>query len=171
MKLLYYDDVTPSDYEPPFFRGCTEEEAHNPWTRNPLRMEVGRVNSKHLVLALKVKSVLDPCEYENNDDPDDEVSSGADSPREGEYGESENEISDSYEDRYIVAPIGKQQCQENGSSDEEDTQDPSEEENNFGRVKYWIISHHLDIVELTNILSNFPDISVVRIFLRFNDVT
>lgn len=42
------------DYEPPFFRGCTEDEAHNPWTKNPLKMEVGKVNSKHLVLALKV---------------------------------------------------------------------------------------------------------------------
>ncbi|KAI3722927.1 hypothetical protein L2E82_34140 [Cichorium intybus] len=36
MKLLWYDDVTPADYEPPFFRGCTEEEAHNPWNKNPL---------------------------------------------------------------------------------------------------------------------------------------
>lgn len=46
--------MQPADYEPPFFRGCTEEEAHNPWTKNPLKMEVGNVNSKHLVLALKV---------------------------------------------------------------------------------------------------------------------
>lgn len=146
MKLLYYDDVTPSGYEPPFFRGCMEEEAHNPWTRNPLRMEVGRVNSKHLVLALKVKSVLDPCEDENNDNPDDEVSLGADSPQKGEDSESENEISDSDEDRYIVAPIGKQRCQENGASDEDDTHDSLEDEKHFGRVKYWIISHRLDTV-------------------------
>jgi len=46
------------DYEPPFFRGCTEEEAHNPWTKNPLKMEVGNVNSKHLVLALKVRDEI-----------------------------------------------------------------------------------------------------------------
>lgn len=46
--------VQPADYEPPFFRGCTEEEALNPWTKNPLKSEVGNVNSKHLVLALKV---------------------------------------------------------------------------------------------------------------------
>ncbi|KZV40002.1 HORMA domain-containing protein 1 [Dorcoceras hygrometricum] len=171
MKLLYYDDVTPSDYEPPFFRGCTEEEARNSWTRNPLRMEVGRVNSKHLVLALKVKSVLDPCEDENNDNPDDEVSLGADSTLKAEDSESESEISDSDDDQYIVAPIdiynilliGKQQCQENGASDEDDTQDPSEDEKQFGRVKYWIISHHLDTVELTDVLSNFPDISVILI--------
>ncbi|XP_075483320.1 meiosis-specific protein ASY1 [Primulina tabacum] len=163
MKLLYYDDVTPSDYEPPFFRGSTEEEAHNPWTRNPLRMEIGRVNSKHLVLALKVKSVLDPCEDENNDNPHDEVSLGVDSTQKVEDSESENEISDLDDDRYIVAPIGKQQCQENGASDEDNTQDPSEDEKQFGRVKYWIISHHLETVELTDVLSYFPDISVILI--------
>ncbi|CAL5392673.1 unnamed protein product [Camellia sinensis] len=43
----------PVDYEPPFFRSCSEQEAHNPWIKNPLEMEVGNVNSKHLVLALK----------------------------------------------------------------------------------------------------------------------
>lgn len=47
--------MQPADYEPPFFRGCTEEEAHNPWTKSPLKMEVGNVNSKHFVLALKVR--------------------------------------------------------------------------------------------------------------------
>nr|GEV11599.1 meiosis-specific protein ASY1-like isoform X2 [Tanacetum cinerariifolium] len=52
----------PADYEPSFYRGCTEDETHNTWTKNPLKMEVGNVNSKHFVLALKVKSVLDPCE-------------------------------------------------------------------------------------------------------------
>ncbi|CAL5384637.1 unnamed protein product [Camellia sinensis] len=33
MKLLYYDDVMPVDYEPPFFRSCSEQEAHNPWIK------------------------------------------------------------------------------------------------------------------------------------------
>jgi hypothetical protein len=47
--------LQPADYEPPFFRGCTEEEAHNAWTKHPLQMEVGNVNSKHFVLALKVR--------------------------------------------------------------------------------------------------------------------
>jgi hypothetical protein len=53
--IYYYLPLQPADYEPPFFRGCTEEEAHNPWTKNPLKMEVGNVDSKHLVLALKVR--------------------------------------------------------------------------------------------------------------------
>ncbi|KAL7154597.1 hypothetical protein ABFS83_03G012200 [Erythranthe nasuta] len=164
MKLLYYDDVTPMDYEPPFFRGCTEEEAQNPWTRNPLKMEVGKVNSKHLVLTLKVRSVLDPCEDENNDNQDDDVSLGADSVQKDEDTDSDSEISNSDDDQYIVAPIDKKQIQEdNGAIDEDNTQDPVEDEQQFGRVKDWISSYHLDTVELTDVLSNFPDISVILI--------
>lgn len=50
--------LQPADYEPPFFRSCTEEEANNPWTKSPLKMEVGNVNSKHFVLALKVRTKI-----------------------------------------------------------------------------------------------------------------
>ncbi|KAI3918103.1 hypothetical protein MKX01_041423 [Papaver californicum] len=53
MKLLYYEDVTPVDYDPPFFRGCSEQEANHP--------------CKRFILALKVKSILDPCQDEHND--------------------------------------------------------------------------------------------------------
>ncbi|KAI8526848.1 hypothetical protein RHMOL_Rhmol12G0029100 [Rhododendron molle] len=192
MKLLYYDDVTPVDYEPPFFRGCTEQEAYNPWNKNPLKMEVGNVNSKHFVLALKVKSVLDPCEDENDDIQDDEVSLGADSVQRDENSESDSEVSHSQGDRYVVAPIGnsmflalsplhvsclcssnfglqitiviltdKQQADE--MAEEDDTQDPEEDEQQVGRVKDWINCYHLDTVELTHVLSNFPDISLVLI--------
>ncbi|XP_059447884.1 meiosis-specific protein ASY1 isoform X2 [Corylus avellana] len=163
MKLLYYDDVTPAEYEPPFFRGCTEEEAHHPWTKNPLKMEVGNVNSKHLVLALKVKSVLDPCEDENEYIQDDEVSLGADSLQKDDYSESDSEVNHSEEDQYIVAPVDKHQKQEDniGMVDEDDTQDPEENEQQLARVKDWINCVHLDSVELTDVLSNFPDISVV----------
>ncbi|PON50659.1 Winged helix-turn-helix DNA-binding domain containing protein [Parasponia andersonii] len=160
MKLLYYDDVTPVDYEPPFFRGCTEEEANNPWTKSPLKMEVGNVNSKHFVLALKVKSVLDPCEDENENVQDDEVSLGADSMQRAEYSNSDSE---SQEDQYIVAPIEKRQEQDNAMVEEDDTQDPMEDEQQLTRVKEWINCRHLDTVELTDVLSNFPDISVVLI--------
>ncbi|KAJ6934182.1 meiosis-specific protein ASY1-like isoform X2 [Populus alba x Populus x berolinensis] len=164
MKLVYYDDVTPADYEPPFFRGCTEEEAHNAWTKHPLQMEVGNVNSKHFVLALKVKSVLDPCEDENDDMEDDEVSLGADSVERDGYSESGTEVNQSQEDQYIVAPVDKQRPEEDsGLVDEDDTQDQVEDEQQMARVKDWIISHHLDTIELTDVLSNFPDISVVLI--------
>ncbi|XVF02754.1 hypothetical protein REPUB_Repub04eG0201100 [Reevesia pubescens] len=162
MKLLYYDEVTPVDYEPPFFRGCTEEEAHNPWTKNPLKMEVGNVNSKHFVLALKVKSVLDPCGDENDDIQDDEVSLGADSVERDESSNSDSEVNESQEDQFIVAPVDKQRQEDDNSMiDEDDTQDPMEDEQQLARVKDWINNRHLDTVELTDVLSNFPEISVV----------
>ncbi|XP_047962578.1 meiosis-specific protein ASY1-like isoform X1 [Salvia hispanica] len=164
MKLLYYDDVTPMDYEPPFFRGCTDEEVCNPWMKDPLKMEVGKVNSKHLVLTLKVKSVLDPCEDENNDNQDEVISLGADSLQKDEDSESDSETSNSDDDQYIVAPVERKQFQEdNGAADEENTQDPAEDEHQLARVKEWIGSYHLETVDLTDVLSNFPDISVVLI--------
>ncbi|WMV22821.1 hypothetical protein MTR67_016206 [Solanum verrucosum] len=161
MKLLYHDDVTPADYEPPFFKGCTDEEALNPWMKNPLKLEVGNVNSKHFVLALKVKSVLDPCEDENDGNQDDVMSLGADSA-ERDDSASDSEFSDSDEDQYIVAPVEKQNVQDKGDMvDEDDTQDPAEDEQQFDRVKEWISTYHLDRVEMTDVLSNFPDISVL----------
>ncbi|KAJ6326261.1 hypothetical protein OIU78_013376 [Salix suchowensis] len=185
MKLLYYDDVTtaalvikyvetalaytsytkhPADYEPPFFRGCTEEEAHNAWIKHPLQMEVGNVNSKHFVLALKVKSVLDPCEDEHDDMEDDEVSLGADSAQRNGSSESGSEVNESQEDQYIVAPVDKQRPEEDsGLVDEDDTQDQEEDAQQLARVKDWVSSYHLDTIELTDVLSNFPDISVVLI--------
>ncbi|GLT86684.1 hypothetical protein SLE2022_048060 [Rubroshorea leprosula] len=162
MKLLYYDDVTPVDYEPPYFRSCTEEEAHNTWTKSPLRMEVGNVNSKHFVLALKVKSVLDPCGDENNDSQDDEVSLGTNHAQGGENSNSDSEDYPTQENQFIVVPVDKQQAEEdNGIIDEDDTQDPVEDEEQLARVKDWINSYHLDTIELTDVLSNFPDISLV----------
>ncbi|XP_050938416.1 meiosis-specific protein ASY1 [Cucumis melo] len=164
MKLLYYDDVTPVDYEPPFFRSCTEEEGHHPWTKSPLRMEVGNVNSKHFVLALKVKSVLDPCEDENDDNDEIEVSLGADSEQRNGFSETDSEVDPSPEGDYIVAPREKleQPEQDNTSKvDEDDTQDPEEDEQQLARVKDWINSYQYDKLEITDVLSNFPDISVV----------
>ncbi|KAM1171055.1 hypothetical protein ACFX15_020893 [Malus domestica] len=170
MKLLYYDDVTPAEYEPPFFRSCSEEEARNAWAKNPLRMEVGNVNSKHLVLVLKVKSILDPCEDENDDIQDDEVSLGADSMQRDDYSESDSdsELNQSQNDRYIVAPVDKQLQKDNSAPqednnmvDEDNTQDSMQDEQQLARIKDWISSLHLDTVELTDVLSNFPDISVV----------
>ncbi|KAK9063523.1 hypothetical protein SSX86_017393 [Deinandra increscens subsp. villosa] len=154
MKLLYYDDVTPADYEPPFFRGCTEEETHNAWTKNPLKMEVGNVNSKHFVLSLKVKSVLDPCE-------DDNVSLGGDSMQQDGDSEADSEASIS-DDEYIVAPIDKQkEKQDDTMVDEDDTEDPAEDEQQLNRVREWIKSHHQENVDFTDVLSSFPDISLV----------
>ncbi|RZB50036.1 Meiosis-specific protein ASY1 [Glycine soja] len=161
MKLLYYDDVTPADYEPPFFKGCTDEEAYHPWEKNPLKMEVGNVNSKHFVLALKVKSVLDPCE-DDNEGIQDDLSAGDDSMQQNEYYDTDSEVDLTQGNRYIVAPIHKEQEQEeNGMIDEDNTQDPVEDEQQLVRVKEWINCCHRDTIELNDVLSNFPDISVV----------
>ncbi|KAK7275541.1 hypothetical protein RIF29_16660 [Crotalaria pallida] len=163
MKLLYYDDVTPADYEPPFFRGCTDEEAYHPWSKNPLKMEVGNVNSKHFVLALKVKSVLDPCE-DDNEGMQDDMNTCNDSMQQDEYDDTDSEVDHSQGDRYVIAPIEKQQAPEDmNMTDEDNTQDPVEDEQQLARVKEWINSCHLDTIELTDVLSNFADISVVLI--------
>ncbi|OVA17498.1 DNA-binding HORMA [Macleaya cordata] len=162
MKLLYYDDVTPVDYEPPFFRNCSDQEANNPWTKIPLKMEVGNVNSKHFVLALKVKSVLDPCEDENDDiQEDEEVSLGEDSSQTVDSSASDSDVRCQ---SYPHITSGKQRpCEDDGIVDEDDnTQDPEEEEQQLSRVRDWIGLRHIDIVELTDVLSNFPDISVVN---------
>ncbi|CAL5425753.1 unnamed protein product [Camellia sinensis] len=77
--------------------------------------EVGNVNNKHFVLALKVKSILDPCEDENDDIQDNDVSLGVDFVQRDEHSESVSEVSHSQDNQYIVAPIDKQQnCDDNG---------------------------------------------------------
>ncbi|XP_019707286.1 meiosis-specific protein PAIR2 [Elaeis guineensis] len=163
MKLLYYDGVTPEDYEPPFFRSCSENEAANSWTKSPLKMEVGNVNSKHFVLALKVKSVLDPCEDENGNFPEDEEGSlGDDSVQEDDSSSSDSEVHPSHADQYIVAPIGERHpCEDNAMVSDDETQDVAHEEEQTTRVREWINSRHINTVDLADILSNFPDISVV----------
>ncbi|CAF2062438.1 unnamed protein product [Brassica napus] len=163
MKLMYYDDVTPQDYEPPFFRGCTEEEAQHVWPKDPLRMEVGNVNSKHLVLTLKVKSVLDPCEDENDGMQDGGKSIGPDSVHDDQLSDSDSEISQTRETQFLVAPVEKQE-DDNGEVDEDDTHDSIETQQQLARVKDWINSRHLDTLELTDVLSNFPEISIVISF-------
>ncbi|KAI3987757.1 hypothetical protein MKX01_028491 [Papaver californicum] len=164
MKLFYYEDVTPVDYEPPFFRGCSKQEANHPWLKNPLKMEIGNVNSKHFVLALKVKSILDPCQDEHNDMKDDEeISLGVDStPTDPSDSDSEMSHPTKDDDGYIVASVDKAWSHENnGMADhEDDTQDAEEDEHQLTRVRDWIGSRHNDNVELTDVLSNFPDISV-----------
>ncbi|MCL7026064.1 hypothetical protein MKW94_007359 [Papaver nudicaule] len=67
------------------------------------------------------------------------------------------------DDGYIVAPVDKTQSSElNGMADhEDDTQDAEADEHQLSRVRDWIVSRIIDTVELTDVLANFPDISVV----------
>lgn len=104
MKLLYYDDVTPEDYEPPFLKGCADNEPVYKWNENPLKMVVGNVNSKHLVLALKVKSNVDLCEVKNVNSEDDNMSLGNESDPDSYF--SDTEVRPSEVDCYIFASNG-----------------------------------------------------------------
>ncbi|WVZ65480.1 hypothetical protein U9M48_014835 [Paspalum notatum var. saurae] len=160
MKLLYNDDVTPEDYEPPFFKHCVDNEAINIWNKNPLKMEVGNVNSKHLVLALKVKSVLDPCEDNNANSGDDGMSVDNEFDKEDDF--SDTEVRPSEVDHYVVAPSdGRGKGQTTGTISEDDTQDAAHEEDLTAQVKEWILSREISTVNVSDVLSNFPDISMI----------
>lgn len=158
MKLLYYDDVTPEDYEPPFFKCCADNEAINIWNKNPLKMEVGNVNSKHLVLALKVKSVLDPCDDNNVNSEDDNMSLDNESDQDNDF--SDTEVRPSEAERYIVAPNDGTCKGQNGTISEDDTQDPVHEEELTAQVREWICSRDTESLEVSDVLVNFPDISM-----------
>ncbi|KAI8017078.1 Meiosis-specific protein ASY1 [Camellia lanceoleosa] len=107
-----------------------------------------------------VKSVLDPCEDENDDIQVDNVSLGANSVQR-KCSKFDSEIGLLEDDQYIVAPIDKQWANENGGMvDEDDTQDPAEVEQQLNRVKDWISCYHLETIELINVLSNFSSISL-----------
>ncbi|KAL6507614.1 HORMA domain [Orobanche gracilis] len=58
MKLGYYDDVATPDYEPPFFRGSTKEEAYHQyiWLHDKHFEEIakGVQHLKHLISTLEV---------------------------------------------------------------------------------------------------------------------
>ncbi|KAL6845926.1 hypothetical protein ACP4OV_023374 [Aristida adscensionis] len=157
MKLLYYDDVTPEDYEPPFFKCCADNEAINIWNKNPLKMEVGNVNSKHLVLALKVKSVLDPCDDNNANSGDDGMSLDNESDHDDDF--SDTEVRPSEADRYIVAP-NDGNGKGHGTISEDDTQDAAHEEELTAQVREWICSRDIGTTNVSDVLSTFPDISL-----------
>ncbi|KAL0235057.1 hypothetical protein GEMRC1_001639 [Eukaryota sp. GEM-RC1] len=58
MKLFYFDDVTPADYEPVFFRSATFDEAFN-YVSKPLKLEIGSVTTPYHSLGLKIKTAID----------------------------------------------------------------------------------------------------------------
>ncbi|KAK3130491.1 hypothetical protein QOZ80_6BG0494100 [Eleusine coracana subsp. coracana] len=162
MKLLYYDDATPEDYEPPFFKCCADKEAINIWNKNPLKMEVGNVNSKHLVLALKVKSILDPCDDNNASSGDDGMSVENESDQDDDF--SDTEVRPSEADRYVVAPNdGNCKGQSTGTISEDDTQDAAHEEELTTQVREWICSKDTGTINVSDVHSNFPDISMEMI--------
>lgn len=59
--MIFVLMLQPEDYEPPFFRKCSENESACTWAKTPLKMEVGSVNSRHLLLSLKVHRAETLC--------------------------------------------------------------------------------------------------------------
>ncbi|XP_057826129.1 meiosis-specific protein ASY1 isoform X2 [Cryptomeria japonica] len=166
MKLFYYDDVTPPDYEPPFFRCCGEGD-DNSWSRTPLKMKIGDVNSKHFMIALKVKSVLDPCEDENEEGDEGSMDSRSNEMRDDDASESSMDSHDSEEkspgkkNAPAIIEIGKSKSASVKDHHMQDSDDCEQEAQNLARVKEWILSRHIETLDLSDVLSNFPDISVV----------
>eukprot|EP00879_Flechtneria_rotunda_P028156 GHRR01030236.1.p1 GENE.GHRR01030236.1~~GHRR01030236.1.p1 ORF type:complete len:229 (+),score=85.29 GHRR01030236.1:665-1351(+) len=69
IKLTYHDH-TPNEYEPPHFHAVAEEGIGH-FSRRPFSMEVGGMDTRHHTVSLRVKSVLDSCG--DNVDEDDEM--------------------------------------------------------------------------------------------------
>ena len=55
MKLLYYDDVTPEDYEPAGFRPASDVSRDNKPSRN-INIGVGEVCTGHHTVKLRVQA-------------------------------------------------------------------------------------------------------------------
>ncbi|KAI3478123.1 hypothetical protein L1887_59984 [Cichorium endivia] len=60
--VFCFHPFSPADYEPPFFRDYTEEVAHNPWNKNPLKMEnrQAKVSVVPSAAALVIKALKEP---------------------------------------------------------------------------------------------------------------
>ncbi|CAN1746415.1 Meiosis-specific protein ASY1 [Linum perenne] len=183
MKLLYYDDVTVGllkvsasalgYFENRSLQSTSHHSSKGAQKKRPIihglkvlcrwRLEMSTANISCWP-SRQVKSVLDPCDDENEDMEENDESLGADSDDRYGSSDSDTEVDQAQEDRYIVAPAGKQQPEtDTGMADEgctDDTQDPEEDEQQLTRVKEWINNFHHDTIELTDILSNFTDISL-----------
>ncbi|KAJ3119218.1 HORMA domain-containing protein 1, partial [Nowakowskiella sp. JEL0407] len=63
MKLYYYDDVTPQNYEPPGFAPTTTPEFYFP--SKPVHLDIGDVKSIHHSVTLKMQTVKDNLEVDD----------------------------------------------------------------------------------------------------------
>jgi hypothetical protein len=53
MKLLYYDEVTPADYQPPFFQDAAAAGVLG-YEAEPVNLQIGTIGTRHHVLNVKV---------------------------------------------------------------------------------------------------------------------
>ena len=65
MKLLYYDEVTPEDYNPPGFKGCEAEEFD--FKEEPINIKAGQVSTNFHSLKLRVKTLHNDLQIVNDD--------------------------------------------------------------------------------------------------------
>jgi len=71
---LTYNDDTPEDYEPPYFRSCTNE-AKPTYQAEPFALTVGGVRTHTHSLSLKVITSLESCSNEGEEQEADDVMS------------------------------------------------------------------------------------------------
>ncbi|KAF6148610.1 hypothetical protein GIB67_042569, partial [Kingdonia uniflora] len=115
--------------------------------KSPVKFHM-KLGLKDCLLQVKSKSILDPCEDENDDIQEEEdVSLGVDSVQMADPSDSDSEIHSPEEDNYIITPT-------------DNTQNDEEDEQQLARLRDWMELYHTDTVELTDVLSNFPDISM-----------
>lgn len=70
MKLHYYDETTPADYEPPMFRSGTMDEALFYFSSDPTKMKIGKVDSGHHAIDVKMYSSVENEESEGEEEED-----------------------------------------------------------------------------------------------------
>ncbi|KAF6142555.1 hypothetical protein GIB67_039519 [Kingdonia uniflora] len=115
--------------------------------KSPVKFHM-KLGLKDCLLQVKGKSILDPCEDENDDIQEEEdVSLGVDSVQMADPSNSDSKIHSPEEDNYIITPT-------------DNTQNDEEDEQQLARLRDWMELYHPDTVELTDVLSNFPDISM-----------
>ncbi|RUS17094.1 HORMA domain-containing protein [Endogone sp. FLAS-F59071] len=68
IKLYYYDDITPPDYEPPFFRpGSSAPEDRFAFETKPEKIQVGEVETTYHTLTLGIQTITDVFDIPDED--------------------------------------------------------------------------------------------------------
>ncbi|XP_022083801.1 HORMA domain-containing protein 1-like [Acanthaster planci] len=70
MKLLYYDDVTPADYEPPGFQPAETDSFH--FEEEPMNIRVGDVSTSFHTVKLRIKTDRKQFELREDNEKDEE---------------------------------------------------------------------------------------------------
>ncbi|KAH7302683.1 hypothetical protein KP509_23G082500 [Ceratopteris richardii] len=165
VKLYYFEDLTPAEYEPPFFRSCTFDNRKQ-WCKSPFCMKAGEVNSEFITFSLKVKSTLDPCGDEVDQDSTcaPVSSSGTDASKDSLNSENAEEDCDSRgNEENADVPASKLLTLDDATDgiveDDDLTQDVNQEMANLEMIKEWIGKRSISTLHITDVLANFPDIS------------